>query len=125
MYYTRNAFSSVFLGPANRDMCQQMYDCLGLSVCKLPYFLEVTRYPNPRDYNNSAVHCGHRINLGFWEYLNKDPETLKVFNSCMQSLATTSSATESAGPYVFDKELQDEEVSKTDVLTVDIGGGRG
>ena len=50
---------------------------------------------------------------------------MKVFNSGMQSLATIGGASGSAGPYPFDKELEIEDVKETDVVIVDVGGGRG
>lgn len=125
LHYTHNPLSSIFLEPPNRDMFKQMYDFVGQSVYNLPYFLKLTGYQNPTDYNDSAFQYGHRTNLGFWEYLKEDPERSKVFNSGMQSLATIGGAARSGGPYPFDKELENEEVSETDVVIVDVGGGRG
>lgn len=43
----------------------------------------------------------------------------------MQSLASVGGVTASAGPYPFDEELGTDEVQDTDVVIVDIGGGRG
>lgn len=125
LHYTHNAFSSIFLIPANRDMFKQMYDFLGQSVYIISRFLELTRYRNSADYNNSAFQYGHRTNLGFWEYLKEDSERIKVFNSGMQSLATIGGVASSVGSYPFDKELMNEEIGETDVLIVDVGGGRG
>lgn len=52
-HYTQNAFSAIFVIPANRDMFKQMYDFLGQGVYAMPRFLESTKYQNPTDYNNS------------------------------------------------------------------------
>ena len=124
-HYTQNAFSSVFLIPANRNMFKQMYDFLGLGVYTMPQFLESIDYRNPTDYNNGAFQYGHRTKLGFFDYMKDDPERIKVFNSGMQSLATIGDARKSAGPFPFDKKLKGEDLSATDVLIVDVGGGRG
>ena len=124
-HYAQNAFSSILLNPADRDTFKQMYDFLGRSVYTLPRFLEHTRYRNPPDYNDSAFHYGHRTTLGLWEYLRESPERTKVFNSGMQSLARIGSAAGSAGPYPFDEEPENEQLGNTDVLIVDVGGGRG
>ena len=124
-HYRHNAFSEIFLVPANRDMFKQMYDFLGQGVYNMPRFLDSIQHRNPTDYNHSAFHYGHRTSLGFWEYLKDNPERTKVFNSGMQSLATIGSAARSAGPYPFDEELGKEEIKDTDVLIVDVGGGKG
>ena len=124
-HYIQNPFSAIFLLPSNRDMFKQMYDFLGRGVYTMPHFLESTKYRNPTDYNNSAFQYGHHTSLGFWEYLKEDPERMKVFSSGMQSLTTIGGASRSAGPYPFDKELEMEEVKDSDVVIVDVGGGRG
>lgn len=124
-HYTHNAFSSVFLIPANRDMFKQMYDFLGLGVYTMPQFLESTQHQNPTDYHSGAFQYGHRTKLGLFEYAKEDPERVKTFNSGMQSLATIGAGRRSAGSFPFDKELDPEEISNTDVAIVDVGGGRG
>lgn len=43
-HYTHNAFSAIFLLPANRDMFKQMYDFLGQGVYAIPRFLESIKY---------------------------------------------------------------------------------
>ena len=43
----------------------------------------------------------------------------------MQSLATVGHNASSAGPYPFGEELRTEKISETDVVIVDVGGGRG
>ena len=124
-HYTQNAFSAIFLVPANRDMFQQMYDFVGHAVYAMPHFLKSIKYHSPTDYHNSPFQYGHRTSLGFWEYLKEDPERAKVFNSGMQSLATVGVEARSAGHYPFDEELGREELKETDVVVVDVGGGRG
>ena len=124
-HYTQNAFSSVFLIPANRDMFKQMYDFLGLGVYTMPQYLESIQYQNPTDYDNGAFQYGHRTKLGLFEYMKEDPERVKVFNSGMQSLATIGDARNSVGPFSFDKNLGGEDVSALDIMIVDVGGGRG
>ena len=106
-------------------MFKQMYDFLGQGVYSMPRFLESVRYQNPTDHDNGAFQCGHHTTLGFWEYLKEDPERMKLFNSGMKSLATVGDAARSAGPFPFDEELGMREVRETDVLIVDVGGGRG
>ena len=125
LYYTHNAFSAILRVRANCDMFKQMYDLLGKGVYSMPYFLAYTKYQNPIDYDNSAFQYGHQSPLGFWEYLREDRERSKVFNSGMQSLATIGGATSGAGPFPFDTEIGSEEVGETDVLIVDVGGGKG
>ena len=123
--YTHNAFSSVFLIPANRDMFKQMYDFLGLGVYTMPQFLESTKYENPTDYNNGAFQYGHRTKLGPFEYVKEDPERTKVYNSAMQSLATIGDAKKSAGSFPYCNVMGEEEIMDTDVMIVDVGGGKG
>ena len=122
--YTHNAFSSIFLTPSNRDMFKQMYDFLGLGIYTMPSFLETIQYRNPIDYGNGAFQYGHRTKLGPFEYVKADPERLKVYNSAMQSLATVGDARKAAGSFPYDQ-LGNEGVSDTEVLIVDVGGGRG
>ena len=124
-HYTQNAFSAIFLVPANRDMFQQMYDFVGHAVYAMSHFLESIKYQNPTDYHNSAFQYGHHTGLGFWEYLKEDPERAKTFNSGMQSLATVGVEAKSVGCYPFNEELGREEVKEMDVIIVDVGGGRG
>ena len=123
-HYTQNAFSSVFLIPANRNMFKQMYDFIGRGIYTMPQFLESIQHQNPTDYNNGAFQYGHGTKLGLFEYIKEDPERIKVFNSGMQSLAI-SDARKGAGPFPFDKKLGGEEILATDVMIVDVGGGRG
>ena len=125
LHYAHNAFSTIFLVPANRDMFRQMYDFLGQGVYAIPHFLASINYKNPTDYNNSAFQYGHHTSLGFWEYLKEDPERAKVFNSGMRSLATVGGAAGSAGPYPFEEQLGTEDIKEIDVAIVDLGGGRG
>ena len=123
--YTHNALSSVFLIPANRDMFKQMYDFLGLGVYTMPQFLESTKYQNPTDYNNGAFQYGHRTKLGPFEYVKEDPERVKVYNSAMQSFATIGDARKSAGSFPYYQVMDTDEIMNTDVMIVDVGGGRG
>ncbi len=88
----------------------------------LPEFLENTGWQNPKDYVHSWQ-LGHRTNLGIWEFLNADPERMKVFNSGMRSLATV--ANSEIEPYPFDKELNAEPIAADEIVRVDVGGGRG
>ena len=124
-HYTHNSYSAIFLIPANRDMFKQMYDFLGPGVYTMPQFLESTQYQNPTDYDHGAFQYGHQTDLGPFEYVKEDPERLKVYDSAMQSLATTGDARRSAGPFPYDRELGAEEIASTDVMIVDVGGGRG
>ena len=106
-------------------MFRQMYDFAGQAVYSLPKFLASADWRNPTEYDRSAFQYGHHTELGFWEYLKQDPERTKVFNSGMRSLATLSASSKSTGAYPFDEELAKESVTDTDVLVVDVGGGRG
>ena len=124
-HYTHNAFSSIFLIPENRDMFKQRYDLLGLGVYAMPQFLESTRHQNPTDYHRGAFQYGHRTELGLFEYMKQNPESVKTFDSAMQSLAMKHDAGRSAGAFPFDKELNPEEIRDTYVVIVDVGGGRG
>ena len=124
-HYTHNAFSSVFLIPANRDMFKQRYDLLGLAVYTMPQFLESTHYRNPTDYHSGAFQYGHRTELGLFEYIKGNPKSVKTFDSAMQSLAMMYDAGRSAGSFPFDKELDLEEIRDSYVVVVDVGGGRG
>lgn len=106
-------------------MFSQMYDFVGKAVYTMPAFLASTKYQNPTNYMDSPFQYGHQTRLGFWEYLKEDPERMKLFSSGMQSLATVGSGMRSSGAYPFEEELGREEVKETDVLVVDVGGGRG
>lgn len=106
-------------------MFKQMYDFLGLGVYSMPQYLASTNHRNPTDYHNGAFQYGHRTTLGPFEYVKKDPERLKVYNSAMQSLTTIGAAGKAAGAFPFEEELGQEGIVETDVLVVDVGGGRG
>ncbi|KAL8832989.1 MAG: hypothetical protein Q9170_004588 [Blastenia crenularia] len=85
-------------------------------------------YPNPTDYHHSAFQYAHRTDLGFWEFLNEDPESKMVFDSGMRSSATIGSS--AAGAYPFGRELEAvdidaEDVVVVDVVVVDVGALRG
>ena len=125
MHYEHNPLSAAFLERANRDMFQQMYDFVGKGVYNMPYFLESTKYLNPVDTRKSAFQYGHQTDLSFWEFLKEDPRRASLFNSGMRSATTVGSGAGSAGPYPFGQELDQEEVSDSSVLVVDVGGGRG
>ncbi|KAL8677371.1 MAG: hypothetical protein Q9186_006190 [Xanthomendoza sp. 1 TL-2023] len=124
-YYNHNAFSAMFLLPANRDMFKQLYDFVGQALYTMPRFLESTGYRNPSDYHHSPFQYGHNTSLGLWEFLNEKPERLRLFNSGMQSLTTIGGRSTSAGAYPFDQELSMENIDQEDVVIVDVGGGRG
>ena len=124
-HYIHNAFSSVFLIPANRDMFKQRYDLVGLGVYNMPEFLESTHHRNPTNYHSGAFQYGHKTELGIFEYMKEDPERVKSFDSAMQSLAMIDDAGRSVGSFPFDKELNPEEIRDSYVVVVDVGGGRG
>ena len=123
--YTHNAFSSTFLIPANRDMFTQMYDFLGRGVYTMPQFLQSTHYRNPTDYHDGAFQYGHGTKLGPFEYVKKDPERARVYNSAMQSRATIGDARKCAGSFPYDRVVGEGEMTDSDVMIVDVGGGRG
>jgi O-methyltransferase domain len=124
-HYTHNAFSKIFLSPSNRDMFRQMYDFTGQGVYQLPQFLASSGWQNPGDYDRSAFQYAHRTDLGLWEYLKQEPERTKVFNSGMRSIATIGGSSKGAGAYPLADVLSKEPVKDTDVVIVDVGGGRG
>ncbi|KAL8792761.1 MAG: hypothetical protein Q9195_004648 [Heterodermia aff. obscurata] len=115
----------VFLIPANRDMFKQMYDFLGLGVYTMPQFLKSKNHQNPIDYNDGAFQYGHRTTLGPFEYVKADPERIKTYNSAMQSLATIGDAAKSAGSFPYGQVMGEGKIVDTDVMIVDVGGGRG
>lgn len=121
--YAHNTYSRCFVPETNRDMFRQMYDFGGKATYALPEFLEKTRWQNPQDYANSAWQLGHRTELGIWEFLNADPERMKVFNNGMRSLATV--ANSNVGPYPFVQELNAEPLADDEIVLVDVGGGHG
>lgn len=121
--YTHNAYSRCFLGEADRDMFRQMYDFGGKATYALPEFLHHTQWQNPEDYAHSAWQLGHHTELGLWEYLNADPQRMKIFNSGMRSVATV--ANTDVGPYPFVQELNAEPLAADEVVLVDVGGGHG
>lgn len=121
--YAHNAYSRCFVPESNRDMFQQMYDFGGKATYALPEFLERSHWQNPKDYANSAWQLGHHTELGLWEFLNSDPQRMKVFNSGMRSLATV--ANSGVGPYPFAKELNAQPLAADQIVLVDVGGGHG
>ncbi|KAL8992366.1 MAG: hypothetical protein Q9169_007152 [Polycauliona sp. 2 TL-2023] len=122
--YVHNAFSAMFLSPVNRDISKQMYKFVGKAVCMMPQFSRSTGYRNSTDYNHSPFQHGHDNSLGLWEYLNEEPERLRMFNSGMPSLATIGKRDISAGAYQFDRELGYSTLKEEEVAIVDVGGGR-
>lgn len=121
--YAHNTYSRSFVPQANRDMFRQMYDYLGKATHALPEFLDRSHWKNPEDYANSAWQLGHHTELGLWEFLNADPQRMKVFNSGMRSLASVTGS--SVGPYPFVKELNAQPLAADEIVLVDVGGGYG
>lgn len=120
--YAHNALSRGFLVPESLSMFKEIYDLAAKGAYALPEFLEKTGWQNPEDYHNSAFHLGAHTDLGFWEYLNADPEKLQAFNNGMRSQATVK---EFDSSYPFEAQLNKEPVQQEDVVLVDVGGGRG
>ena len=121
--WAHNDYSRCFVPVHNRDMFRQMYDFSGRGVHALPFYFEKKGWQKPEDYNYSAFHMGVNTHMGMWEYLNEDPERMKIFNSGMRSLATV--ANNDKGPYPFDQELNKEPLVHSQAALVDVGGGRG
>lgn len=121
--YAHNAYSRCFVSDTNRDMFRQMYDFGGKATYALPEFLERSQWQNPEDYAKSAWQLAHHTELGIWEFLNADPQRMKVFNNGMRSLATV--ANSDVGPYPFVKELNAEPMAADEIVLVDVGGGHG
>ena len=121
--YTHNAYSRCFLRQADRDMFRQMYDFGGKATYALPEFLHRTQWRNPDDYGNSAWQLGNQTDLGIWEFLEADPQRMRVFNSGMRSIATVSHS--DVGPYPFAQELNAEPLTADEIVLVDVGGGHG
>lgn len=120
--YTHNALSRGFLVPTSLSMFKEIYDMAGRGAYALPEFLAKTGWKNPEDYNNSAFHLGAHTSLGFWEYLEADPEKLQAFNNGMRSQATVKAFDSS---YPFQEELNAKPVQDGEAVLVDVGGGRG
>jgi hypothetical protein len=120
--YTHNDLSRAFLVPTTLSMFSEIYDMAGRAAFALPDFLAKTGYKNPEDYNNSAFQLGAQTELGFWEYLEADPERLKAFNDGQRSQATVKDFDSS---YPFEAELNNPPVNEDEVVLVDVGGGRG
>lgn len=120
--YAHNALSRGFLTPESLSMFKEIYDLACKGAYALPEFLQKTGWKNPEDYHNSAFHLGANTNLGFWEYLEADPEKLQAFNNGMRSQATVKAFDSS---YPFEAELNRAPVKEQEVVLVDVGGGRG
>ncbi|KAB8068436.1 O-methyltransferase-domain-containing protein [Aspergillus leporis] len=120
--YAHNALSRAFLVPTTLSMFAEIYDMAGRGAYALPDFLARTGWQNPEDYHHSAFHLGAHTELGFWEYLEADPEKLQVFNNGMRSQATVKAFDSS---YPFEAELNATLVDGEEVVLVDVGGGRG
>lgn len=100
--YQKTTMSDFFADPRNRDMFKQMFDFVGQALYKMPRYLRLKGYANPVDYNDGPFQYGHETTLGFWEYLNEEPERIKVFNSGMQSAAAVGHDSQSTELYGFD-----------------------
>jgi hypothetical protein len=119
--YAHNPFSMIFTDPSNRDIFKLIYDFTGKAVYEFPGFLAKNNWKYPIDYHNSAFHYAHNTKLGFWDYLQDDPERMRALNSGMRSSVAIG---EYPGPYPFGLELGHDN-GDDKVLLVDCGGGRG
>lgn len=92
----------------------------------MPYFLRSTRYRYPIEYSAAPFQYALNTPLGFWEYLDEDPQRARLFNSGMRSFqSTTTSKSLGCTHHFYEELLQAAEIESSDVAVVDVGGGRG
>ncbi|KAL9608390.1 MAG: hypothetical protein Q9167_006770 [Letrouitia subvulpina] len=125
-HYIHSPLSSIFLHAPHRDHFTQIYDFTGRAVYMMPYFLHSTRYRYPIEYSSAPFQYALHTPLGFWEYLDEDPQRAKLFNSGMRSFQNPATARGLGCTHLFYEELfQTAEIGSSDIAVVDMGGGRG
>jgi len=102
------------------------YD-IGLPIlAKGPEFYKSAEFRCPNEYTNTPFQQAFHTDLGFYEYLSRQPETAKNFHIYMSALQQQSPSWVDWFPVqqrVIDHVNSDPRGS--DVLLVDIGGGEG
>lgn len=105
-------------------MTAQMYDFTCKGVFALPEFGTKTSWKSNGTYEYGPFQLGANTDLGFWEYLQEEPERMKLFNSGMRSQTTIGSGKRS-GIFPFDEILTANPCTPDEIAVVDVGGGRG
>ena len=100
-----------------------MYDFTSKGVFALPEFLASKGWKEHDSYQDGPFQLGAHTELGFWEYIQEDPQRTRMFNAGMRSQITVGHGPLS-GAYPFGQELAGK-CAEDEVLIVDVGGGRG
>jgi hypothetical protein len=102
------------------------YDVLGPSFYALPEYLKRTHYRNPTELANSPFQHAHQTQLPFSPWLEQNPPYFSIFNSYMSAYRAGKPTWCDPGFYPISERLVEGfDVSMSDVLLVDVGGGLG
>ncbi|KKA23341.1 o-methyltransferase [Rasamsonia emersonii CBS 393.64] len=97
------------------DMIPPLFD--------LPKYLTETQFRNPSDIHRGPFQHYHKTTLPYFDYVRRDPARLAVLNSAMQVQSYAFAESQSA-VYPWEYELG-QDVSDSEVVIVDVGGGKG
>lgn len=105
-------------------MAAQMYDFTCKGVFAIPDFGRQKGWTNAGNYDDGPFQTGAATELGFWEYLQADPERMQLFNAGMRA-GTTIGSGKRSGVFPFGEILSQYPCDDGDIAVVDVGGGRG
>ncbi|KAL1984025.1 hypothetical protein VTN96DRAFT_9622 [Rasamsonia emersonii] len=121
--YSHTELSALYTVPAFRDAFQHSFDDMIPPLFDLPKYLTETQFRNPSDIHRGPFQHYHKTTLPYFDYVRRDPARLAVLNSAMQVQSYAFAESQSA-VYPWEYELG-QDVSDSEVVIVDVGGGKG
>ena len=94
---------------------------------KLPQYLSDIKYANPSDTNYTLFNYTLKTSMNMFEWLQTQPESLAIFNASMKAanVLKTKEALNTLSRILPPSISSDADRSHSEVLLVDIGGGKG
>jgi hypothetical protein len=94
------------------------------TLIKIPEFLEKINFRNPEGANNTVFNYAENFPGTIWDWFAKDPETLDITNTFMEADRGSRPSWVDWFP-VQEQLLNGFDANQSDVLFVDMAGGRG
>ncbi|KAL4931010.1 S-adenosyl-L-methionine-dependent methyltransferase [Aspergillus undulatus] len=124
--YRSTGFSKVLTVEKYSDAFPLMTSRFTKGILALPEFLEKTNYQNPTSATDTAFQLGYNTKMGFFGHVQQEPVTARRFNNHMGVYAQGRKRWMDPGFYLVQEQLiEGTQISKDDVLLVDVGGSFG
>lgn len=99
--------------------------CITAGILALPAHLKKTGYRNPGDGTDAAFQHGFKTNLHFFDFLKENPKYAVQFNNHMSAYHQGRPSWMDVGFYPVPTLTEGTNITKDDVLLVDMGGSMG